>query len=403
MIRVFLGAASRLVRGDVWYYGWVAFLLAVIGLAIPRYLEQLERGLIMTAMRDQVAWGFYISNFTFLVGVAAAAVLLVIPAYLYDFKPLKEIVLFGEMLAITAVIMCMLFIMVDLGQPLRVWHLWPWLGLMNLPSSLFIWDLLALAGYLLINLFLVLYALGRLSLGKEYRLSYIFPVILLSIPWAVSIHTVTAFIYNGLPSRPFWNASILAPRFLASAFCSGPAIMLMALQLIRKFSTVAIDNKAIFKIAELMAYTMGVNLLLLAAEMFKEFYSGSIHMAPLQYLYFGLRGQGQLVPWIWAALGFNVIAFVIFLIPRLRENLFFLNLGALLITLGVYVEKGLGLVVPGFIPDTLGEIYEYWPTVSEGMIAAGVWALGALIYTLMVKFAVPIYTGEIRGARRQPA
>ena len=186
------------------------------------------------------------------------------------------------MIAITAVTMCILFIMVDLGQPLRILHILPKpIGMMNFPASLLAWDVIVLSGYLLINSLLVLYTLYRLSVGKEYKLSLVLPLILLSIPWAISIHTVTAFLYNGLSARPFWNASILAPRFLASAFCSGPALMLIILQLMRKFSKVEIDNKAIFKISELIAYTMGINLFLLGAEIFKEFYSGGIHKAPL--------------------------------------------------------------------------------------------------------------------------
>ncbi|HET8577190.1 MAG TPA: NrfD/PsrC family molybdoenzyme membrane anchor subunit [Methylomirabilota bacterium] len=406
MIKVFLFAAGRVLKGDLRYYAWLVLLLALIGLAVSRYVEQLDKGLIMTAMRDQVSWGFYIANFTFFVGVAAAAVLLVIPAYLYQFKPIHEIVLFGEMVAITAVVMCSLFVMADLGHPALVWHLLPVLGVPNFPSSLFIWDMFSLMGYLAINVILVLYALGRLARGREYRLIFVFPLILLSIPWAVSIHTITAFLYNGLVARPFWNASILAPRFLASAFCSGPALMLIVLQLIRRCSKVEIDNKALFKIAELVAYAMGINVLLLAAEMFKELYSGSVHMAPLEYLYFGLGAHGRLVPWIWMATAFNLIGFVIFLVPRLRERLLLLNVGAMLIVLGVYVEKGLGLIIPGFVPDRLGEIYEYWPTATEGIITAGIWATGALLFTLMVKFTIPIYTGEFHTGRalgRRPA
>ncbi|MDP2277510.1 MAG: NrfD/PsrC family molybdoenzyme membrane anchor subunit, partial [Nitrospirota bacterium] len=281
-IKVFLKSLIRLPKGGAVFYAWVAFLLVLISLGLSVYAKQLDRGLIITAMRDQVSWGFYIANFTFLVGVAAAAVLLVIPAYLYQFKPIKEIVLFGEMIAITAVTMCILFIMVDLGQPLRILNILPKpIGMMNFPASLLAWDVIVLNGYLLINVLLVLYTLYRLSVGKEYKLSLVLPLILLSIPWAISIHTVTAFLYNGLSARPFWNASILAPRFLASAFCSGPALMLIVLQLMRKFSKVEIDNKAIFKISELIAYTMGINLFLLGAEIFKEFYSGGIHKAPL--------------------------------------------------------------------------------------------------------------------------
>lgn len=386
-------AGRRVFIGNRSYYLWIGFLSLFILLGLNAYAGQLKHGLITTAMRDQVSWGFYISNFTFLVGVAAAAVLLVIPAYLYNFKPIKEIVLFGELLAITAISMCILFIMADMGQPLRVWHILPFLGAMNFPSSLLAWDVVVLNGYLAINAIIAFYVLYRLSIGKEYKMSVIGPLIILSIPWAVSIHTVTAFLYNGLSARPFWNASILAPRFLASAFCSGPAIMLILFQLIRKKWEVAIDDRAILKIAELIAYAMGINLFLLGAEVFKEFYSGSIHSYPIQYLYFGLHGNNALVPWIWFATILNITAFFLFLFPRTRQNFFTLNMGCIFIIIGVYIEKGMGLIVPGFVPDTLGEIYEYAPTTTEVLVTMGIWAFGALLYTILLKFAIPIYTG----------
>ncbi|OGW41797.1 MAG: polysulfide reductase [Nitrospirae bacterium GWD2_57_8] len=396
LIRNFFIAGRQVLIGDKTYYAWIAFLSVFILLGLSAYVDQLHRGLITTAMRDQASWGLYISNFTFLVGVAAAAVLLVIPAYLYNFKPIKEIVLFGELLAITAIIMCILFIMVDMGRPLRVWHILPFIGSMHFPSSLLAWDVVVLNGYLAINTIIVFYVLYQLSIGKEYKMSVIGPLIILSIPWAVSIHTVTAFLYNGLSARPFWNASILAPRFLASAFCSGPAIMLILFQLIRKKSDVEIDDRAIFKIAELIAYAMGLNLFLLGAEAFKEFYSGTIHSYPIEYLYFGLHGKTALVPWIWSATILNITAFFLFLFPRTRENFTTLNIGCIFVIIGVYIEKGMGLIVPGFVPDTLGEIYEYTPTTSEIVITMGIWALGAMLYTVLLKFAVPIYTGKLR-------
>jgi len=396
LIKNFFIALRQIAIGSKRYYIWVAFLSFLILLGASAYFDQSRRGLIITGMRDQVSWGFYISNFTFLVGVAAAAVLLVIPAYIYNFKPIKEIVLFGELLAISAISMCLLFVMIDMGQPLRGWHILPVIGSMNFPASLLAWDVIVLNGYLAINTFISFYVLYRLSIGKEYKMSVIGPLIILSIPWAVSIHTVTAFLYNGLSARPFWNASILAPRFLASAFCSGPAIMIVLFQIIRKQSEVEIEDRAIFKIAELIAYAMGLNLFLLGAEVFKEFYSGSIDTYSIQYLYFGLHGKSALVPWIWTATLLNISAFLLFLLPRTRENFTTLNMACLFVIIGVYIEKGLGLVVPGFVPDTLGEIYEYTPTTPELLITLGVWATGALIYTLLLKFAVPIYTGKLR-------
>ena len=397
LISNFFVALRQIFIGTRSYYLWVGFLLVLILIGAGTYFgQQATKGLIVTAMRDQVSWGFYISNFTFLVGVAAAAVLLVVPAYIYNFKPIKEIVLFGELMAITAICMCLMFVVIDMGRPERAWHILPFIGTMNFPASLLAWDVVVLNGYLAINAFVAFYVLYRLSTGKEYSMSLILPLIILSIPWAVSIHTVTAFLYNGLAARPFWNASILAPRFLASAFCSGPALMILVFQIIRKLSDADIEDRAIFKIAELIAYAMGINLFLLGAEVFKEFYSGTVHMAPIQYLYFGLHGKSALVPWMWFATILNITAFLLFLLPKTRQNFTTLNMACVFVITGIYIEKGMGLVVPGFVPDTLGEIYEYTPTNPEILITIGVWATGALIYTLLLKFALPIYTGKLR-------
>jgi Ni/Fe-hydrogenase subunit HybB-like protein len=272
---------------------------------------------------------------------------------------------------------------------------------MNFPSSLLAWDIIVLNGYLAINLFISLYVLYKMAHSREYSIQIIKPLIILSIPWAISIHTVTAFLFNGLSARVFWNASILAPRFLASAFCSGPAVMMIIFQIVRKVSKIEIDNKAIFKIAELVAWAMAINLFLLAAEFFKEFYSNSLHLAPMEYLYFGLHGHNSLVPWMWGAMLCNLTAFVLFIRPQTRENILTLNIACVLITFGIYIEKGMGLSIPGFVPGVLGEIYEYTPSPTEQMVSIGIWATGALIYTLLMKFAIPVYTGELRFYKKE--
>ena len=390
----FKGTLVLVAKGSKAYYMWVFTLLCFMGIGFLAYLYQLQHGLIVTAMRDQVSWGFYISNFTFLVGVAAAAVLLVIPAYVYHWKPLKEVAVLGEMLAVSAMVMCLLFVTVDIGRPDRFWHLIPKFGILNFPQSLLSWDVVVLNIYLVLNLTISVYILYNLYHKREPNKSFTTPLLLFSIPAAVSIHTVTAFLYNGLAARPFWNASILAPRFLASAFCSGPALMIILFQVIRKYTRIEIKNEAIFKVAELIAYSMFINLFLLGAEVFKEFYSNTVHLAPLQYLLEGLKGHNDLVPYIWTAMIFNVSAFFLFLIPQTRENYVTLNIGCVLIIIGVYIEKGMGLVIPGLVPDTLGEIYEYSPTGIEILLTMGIWATGLFVYTLLLRVAVPILTGE---------
>jgi Ni/Fe-hydrogenase subunit HybB-like protein len=392
------GSARLAFRGGRVYYVWLGLLGLMVAWGAAGWWQQFHAGLIVTNMRDQVSWAYYIGNFTFMVGVAAAAVLLVIPAYVYNWKPIKEIAIFGELLAISSIIMCMLFVLVDIGRPDRAWHLAPVFGSLNLPSSLLGWDVLVLNLYLVLNLVIVAHLLYTAYHGRPYSRGFVVPLLLFSIPAAVAIHTVTAFVYLGSAARPFWNASILAPRFLASAFCSGPAIMLILFQVLRRTTSIEIKDEAIWKIAELMAYAMFINLFLFGAEIFKEYYSNTYHLIHTQYLYSGVHGHHALVPFAWASLACSVIAFLLFLVPATRRNLVTLNLGCLLIYAGVYIEKGMALVIPGMTPDTLGEFYEYVPTMSEVRVGAAIGAIGFMIFTVLCKIAIPIVQGTHRPA-----
>jgi molybdopterin-containing oxidoreductase family membrane subunit len=396
--RFVAGSARLVTRGERAYWAWTTLLLALIVSGALAYAHQVRAGLALTAMRDQVSWGFYIGNFTFLVGVAAAAVVLVIPAYIYDWKPIREIVIIGELLAVSAILMCMLFVTVDIGRPDRFWHLLPPLGRLNFPRSILAWDVVVLGLYFLVNFVVVTHILYRAFFGRHYESRLVIPLVLLSIPMAVGIHTVTAFLYNGLSARPYWNSSILAPQFLASAFCSGPAILLFALQILRRVTRFEIQDEALHKIAELMAYAMFLNLFLHGAEAFKEYYSDTQHLLYTRYWYSGLGAHRTLVPFAWSAVALNLAAFVLFIVPAWRRNRVTLNVGCLAIYAGCYIEKGMGLIIPGLTPDTLGEIYVYYPTLTELRVAAGVFAVGFLVFTMMLKVAVPISLGEFQAA-----
>jgi molybdopterin-containing oxidoreductase family membrane subunit len=400
----FLARAARTaLSGDRLYWAWIAALAALVVSGALAYARQLEVGLALTAMRDQVSWGFYIGNFTFMVGVAAAAVVLVIPAYVYQWKPIREIVIFGELLAVSSIVMCLLFVTVDIGRPERFWHLLPPLGRLNFPRSILAWDMVVLNLYLVVNLVVVTHILYRAFCGRPYEKRLVVPLVLLSIPMAIGIHTVTAFLYNGLASRPYWNSSILAPQFLASAFSSGPAILLVVLQILRRFTRFEIRDEAIWKIAELMAYAIFLNLFLHGAEAFKEYYSNTEHLLYTRYWFQGIGEHRTLVPYAWSAVTLNLVALGLFLVPAARRHVVTLNIGCLATYAGCYIEKGMGLIIPGFTPDTLGEIYEYVPTMTELRVAAGVFALGFLVFTVLLKVAVPILLGELRLRVEAPA
>jgi len=397
LLTEFIAGSARLVsKGNRYYWAWITLLLVLILSGALAYWDQISLGLITTGMRDQVSWGLYIGNFAFLVGVAAAAVVLVVPAYIYNWKPIREIVIYGELLAISAIIMCLLFVLVDIGRPDRFWHLLPPFGHLNFPQSLLAWDVLVLNIYFVLNFVVATHILYRAFHGKAYNKRIVVPLVLLSIPMAVGIHTVTAFLFNGLAARPYWNSSILAPQFLASAFCSGPAILLLVLQLLRRFTRFEIQDEAIWKIAELMAYAMFLNLFLHGAEIFKEFYSDTEHLLYTKYWFLGLNEHRTLVPFAWTAVGLNLLAFILLVVPTTRRNWLTLNIGCLATYFGVYIDKGMGLIIPGLTPDSLGEIYVYLFTATEFRVAAGVFSIGFLVFTLMLKVAVPISLGEFQ-------
>lgn len=556
----FLSRCARIaLAGDWRYYAWVGALFAVCLLGLNAYSKQLAHGLITTGMSDEVSWGVYIANFTFLVGVAAAAVMMVIPVYIYNNEELHDLVIFGELLAVSAIFMCLAFVTVDLGRPDRFWHLIPGLGQLNFPASMLSWDVIVLNGYLLLNVHIcgyLLYCRYRKRMPSKW---FYVPFVFVAIVWAISIHTVTAFLYVGLGGRPFWNQAIIGPRFLASAFTAGPALIILAIQVVRRVTAIPpsqevtrrpgapdvagapgkrpatledleaverhlpqfasvpaeirreilpdltvwevgpgdvllrqgetddhaffvlqgrvvvereesgrhritrsagpgeqfgevsalgstprmatafaeestrvlrlpaealrklmksppmnkiiharmgerlmITDRALMTLRGIVQVAMTINVFLLLCEIFTEFYAGGLHIASSRYLYLGLHGHHALVPWIWTAIGFNLTAMVLLVLP-LSRSLKWLNLTCVLCIVGIWIEKGMGLVIPGFIPTPLGAVVEYMPSVNETLVCLGIWAFGFLCYTVFLRMAVPILQGRVTQANETPA
>jgi molybdopterin-containing oxidoreductase family membrane subunit len=383
-------------HGSRKYHIWMAVLTFVMLVGMYCYSIQLDQGLSVTGMTDRVSWGLYISNFTFLVGVAAAAVMLVMPTYVLKDIDFKQAVLIGEGLAVAALIMCLAFVVADMGGPSVLWHMIPGIGVFNFPNSMLTWDVLVLNGYLFLNISIPFYILYTRYQGKTPNPKIYIPGALLSVFWAVGIHLVTAFLYQGLQARPFWNNALLGPRFLASAFAAGPALIIIVLAIIRTYTAFKIEDKTIKKIAMVVTVAAQINLIMLASELFKEFYAPTHHSESAYYLFFGLDGKTALLPWIWTSISLNVLATVMLTFHKLRNNFRVLFFACFILFVAIWIEKGFGLIVPGFIPGPYGKIAEYTPTMIEIGVTIGIWALGAFVFTMLAKTAIKIETGSLR-------
>ena len=374
------------VKGNKWYWGWLVVLLGIIGAGFGLYLMQLKFGLGITGMSRDVSWGFYIANFTYLVGVAAGGVMVVLPYYLHDYKAYGKITILGEFLAIAAIVMCLLLILVDLGQPMRALNVL----LYPTPNSVLFYDAIVLNGYLFLNVVIGWNVLEAERNGVHYQ-GWLKPLIYISIPWAVSIHTVTAYLYCGLPGRGFWLTAILAPRFLSSAFAAGPALLILLCLFIRRFTNFDPGREQIQSLAKTVAYAISINVFFFLCEIFVAFYSQiPAHMDHIKYLFVGLHGHGALVPWMWASMIFMAAGIVLTVIPATRKNETSLAIACTVIIMGTWIDKGLGMISGGFVPNPLHEVNEYAPTMPEIGITLGVYAMGALVLTVLYKMAVGV-------------
>ncbi|KAF0233281.1 MAG: NrfD/PsrC family molybdoenzyme membrane anchor subunit [Humidesulfovibrio sp.] len=377
---------EKALKGSPKYYIWVGFLLLVILGASGVYLMQLMQGLTITGMSRDVSWGFYIAQFTYLVGLAASGVMIVLPYYFHNYKKFKDLVIFGEFMAIGAVVMCLGFIVVDIGQPQRMLNVM----LYPTPNSVLFWDMVVLNGYLILN---VLVGWTCLECDRQNlphpkwskTLAYV------SIVWAFSIHTVTAFLYQGLPGRHYWLTAILAARFLASAFCSGPAILLLVIMLTQKVTTFKANVEGIATLAKIITYAMIVNVFFFLLEVFTAFYSGIPgHTHSIVYLFKGLEGHAELVPFMWTAAALAVGSLCLLIPPRLRDNLKILPWSLAILVIATWIDKGLALLIGGFNPTPFDTIATYWPTGKELIISAMIYAIGALVVTVLFKVATEV-------------
>ena len=383
-------------KGGTKFYSWMGFLAVLSAISLYGFYLQNTEGLIVTGLTSQIHDGLYFANLVFLVGVAAGAVTIVFPAYIYHNEAMHKVSVLGEMLAISAVVMVMLFVFAHMGRPDRLWHMIPYIGIYNLPGSMLGWDVLVLNGYLMLNFACGFYYLFAKYCGTEVNKKIFMPLIYISIVWALSIHTVTAYLIATMPARPMWHHSMMPIRFIVTAFAAGPCLIILIFRIIRSNTKFWIEDEAINLLSVIVTWCLGLALFLSLSEIVVELYARTEHANGLYYLMFGLHGLTNLVPWFWGSLAAMLVAFAMFLTPSIRTNPKLLPIACVLAFGGIWVEKGMGLIVPGFIPSPIGEVTEYFPTLIEVMMTIGLWAMGFLLLTILLKGAIGIMLGDIR-------
>ena len=377
---------EKLLSGPKTYYLWLLFLCGVIACCGLVYINQLLNGLGITGMNRDVSWGLYISQFTYFVGVAASAVMLVLPAYFHHYVKFKRMIIFGEFMAVAAVVMCALFIVVDLGQPQRMMNVM----LHPTPNSVMFYDMIVLIGYLCLNI-----VIGWVTLEAERHQvdppKWIKPLVYLSVIWAFSIHTVTAFLYAGIPGRHYWLTAIMAARFLSSAFCSGPAILLLLVLMVRRLTGFDPGKEAIKTLTTIITYTMCINVFFYLLEIFTSFYSNIPgHMEPIRFLFCGHGGHMAWVSYfMWAAVGMAFLSLAILIPPQTRTGSL-MPFALIILVIASWIDKGLGLLIGGFTPNMYEDVTPYMPTLQEIAVALGVYAIGALVLSLLWKIALGV-------------
>jgi Ni/Fe-hydrogenase subunit HybB-like protein len=377
---------DRALKGTTGYWSWLVFLLVLIGIGAGCYIYQYHEGLRITGLSRDVSWGLYIGQLTYFVGIAAGGVMVVLPYYLHDYKAFGRITILGEFLAIAAILMCLLFVFVDLGNPVRIMNV----ILYPTPNSILFWDMIVLNVYLLLNIVVGWNVLAAERKGVKYQ-KWIKVLAYISIPWAFTIHTVTAFLYAGIPGRHFWLTAIMAARFLSSAFCAGPALLVLLCLIVKKVSKFDPGKEQLQTLGGIIAYAMILNVFFFLLEVFTAFYSQIPgHMHAFEFLFHGLDGHGQLAPWMWTATGFAVLALILLIVPATRRKQDTLAVACISVIIATWIDKGLGLIVGGFTPTMFDTVTPYWPTTPEILITIGVLAVGFFVLTILYKIAVSI-------------
>ena len=370
----------------------VAAAVTAIGLAL--WIWQLSQGLALTNMRNLDSWGLYITNFMFLVGLSAGGLIISSVPRAFGIAGFGGISKIAVWTSICCTVLAIGFVVIDLGQPLRLWELFAYSNL----SSPLMWDIIVLAVYLILSI-------GYLWATLRAEAGGVSPVALrvisvVALVCAVLVHSVTAWIFGLQAGRAMWHTALLAPWFVSSALVCGVALVLVAVIALRRAGYLELDQKNVVKMLKLLGVFVMVDLYFFGCDLLTEGFPGGEGANVVAML-----TSGALAPFFWAEIVLCAFTAVVAFVPALRRNglIVVASLAAIVaifckrvqLLVGGFqlpnldypaVVSGSGLTDAGAATQALGGSMVYFPSPIEFGIVLGVFGLGALALLLGLKY-----------------
>jgi molybdopterin-containing oxidoreductase family membrane subunit len=401
------------------FHIWMAFLSVCLGVCLYAYIIQLRIGLGVTGMRDFVSWGMYISNFVFFVASALVGMLISAVLGLSGQKWITPIARIAEIIAIAFASVAGLVIVSDMGRPDRLLNVFIY-GRFQSPI---LWDVTVVTTYTLVSVLLFYIPLiPDLAILKNdktlpkwqsniYNLmsinwknspeqqslakNAIRILLILIIPIALAIHTVTSWLFAFTP-RVGWNSTIMGPYFVAGAFVAGVAAVVIVMYILRKIYNLQdyITDMHFDKTAKLLVLVSLVYLYFNINEYFVPGYkmqkSEAIHLHEL------FDGRFSFLFWSVQIFGL-VLPIILLLIKPFRKPLPLFVIG-IFVLVGSWFKRYL-IVIPTMenpllpIQNEPQNFAIYTPTVIEIAVTMGSLIMVVMIISTLAKLfpVVPVH------------
>jgi Ni/Fe-hydrogenase subunit HybB-like protein len=404
------------------YWLVVGGLASIVGLMFLGWGYQVLAGMGVAGINHPVGWGTYIINFVFWVGIAHSGTLISAVLFLFRVRWRTAISRVAEAMTVLAVMTAGLFPLIHLGRVWVMYFLFPYpnrAGLWPNFKSPLVWDVVAVSTYFTVSaMFFYLGMLPDLAAVRDrsqgWRRTFYSIISLgwsqrfeqwrhharayvcfacLATPLVISVHSVVSWDF-AMSLLPGWHTTIFAPYFVAGAIHSGLAmiitLMLPGRKLLKLDGIIKMDHfenmaKLTVLTGLIVAYAYGI-------EVFMSWYSANEY----EWSFAKYRAFGDYGFWYFAMIGCNCVAPMLFFFKRVRRSAVGLMVVAILINIGMWLERYVIIVAStshDFLPASWGR---YYISPIEVLIMVGAFSFFLMMFMLVVKFLPSVAMNEVK-------